>query len=344
MAKSQRYLVLTCFKNEAPFILEWVAYHRAIGFDDFLIYTNDCDDETVPMLDRLSQLGLVTHRDNTQKEGQRDGHQARAFLKAVHDPMYLQAEWCAILDADEFLNVHVGDRTVQDLTAAVPDANTISLTWRVFGSGGHVDYVPDFVTRQFRRAAHPFSPRPAQAWGMKTIFKTASYERLGAHRPRTPTDDDWSKINWVDANGRQMPEEFHTENWRHNRDTYGYDLAQVNHYAVRSHQSFLMKQLRGRVFGGREMDLTYWNWMNRNEEVETSISALQRSMKRGFNQLMRDPELAALHTQAIATHQAQIAEVMATTQAQETLAEMAALEAQGPMEQIPEDAEAATNV
>ena len=31
-------------RNEAPFILEWIAYHRAIGFDDFLIYSNDCSD------------------------------------------------------------------------------------------------------------------------------------------------------------------------------------------------------------------------------------------------------------------------------------------------------------
>ena len=41
---SGRTLIVTCMKNEGPFILEWLAYHRMIGVDDFLIYTNDCDD------------------------------------------------------------------------------------------------------------------------------------------------------------------------------------------------------------------------------------------------------------------------------------------------------------
>ncbi len=33
-------------KNEGPYIVEWIAYHRAIGVDNFLIYTNGCEDGT----------------------------------------------------------------------------------------------------------------------------------------------------------------------------------------------------------------------------------------------------------------------------------------------------------
>ena len=43
---SGRTVIVTCMKNEGPFILEWIAYHRMIGVDDFLVYTNDCDDGT----------------------------------------------------------------------------------------------------------------------------------------------------------------------------------------------------------------------------------------------------------------------------------------------------------
>ena len=39
-------LIVTAMKNEGPFILEWAAYHLSIGFDRFLVYTNDCDDGT----------------------------------------------------------------------------------------------------------------------------------------------------------------------------------------------------------------------------------------------------------------------------------------------------------
>lgn len=53
-------LILTSMKNEAPFILEWIAYHKAIGAKHFLVYTNDCSDNTNEILDRLAELGLVT--------------------------------------------------------------------------------------------------------------------------------------------------------------------------------------------------------------------------------------------------------------------------------------------
>ena len=65
-----RAAIVTCMKNEGPFILEWLAYHRAIGFDDFLVYTNDCTDGTDTMLDALQARGIVQHRDNPFKKDQ----------------------------------------------------------------------------------------------------------------------------------------------------------------------------------------------------------------------------------------------------------------------------------
>ncbi|MES2816741.1 MAG: glycosyltransferase family 2 protein, partial [Pseudomonadota bacterium] len=46
-----------CVRNEAAFLLEWLAHHRACGVTDFLVFTNDCDDGTDAMLDRLEALG-----------------------------------------------------------------------------------------------------------------------------------------------------------------------------------------------------------------------------------------------------------------------------------------------
>ncbi|MCB1331900.1 MAG: glycosyltransferase family 2 protein, partial [Maritimibacter sp.] len=39
-------VIVGCMKDEAPYILEWIAYHRMIGVDNFLIYTNGCSDGT----------------------------------------------------------------------------------------------------------------------------------------------------------------------------------------------------------------------------------------------------------------------------------------------------------
>ena len=48
-----RITSITPMKNEAPFLLEWVAYHRLIGVNDILVFTNHCTDGTDLMLERL---------------------------------------------------------------------------------------------------------------------------------------------------------------------------------------------------------------------------------------------------------------------------------------------------
>ena len=57
-------LIITSMKNEGSYIVEWVAYHRVIGFTDFLVYTNDCEDGTVEMLERLEEMGVLVHQPN----------------------------------------------------------------------------------------------------------------------------------------------------------------------------------------------------------------------------------------------------------------------------------------
>jgi hypothetical protein len=52
--------IMACMRNECIFALEWVAYHRVIGFDHVFVCTNDCDDGTDEMMDRLPRSALST--------------------------------------------------------------------------------------------------------------------------------------------------------------------------------------------------------------------------------------------------------------------------------------------
>ena len=52
-----RFLAILCVRNEAAFLMEWLAHHRAVGFTDFLVFSNDCQDGTDAMLDRLAEMG-----------------------------------------------------------------------------------------------------------------------------------------------------------------------------------------------------------------------------------------------------------------------------------------------
>ncbi len=93
-------------KDEAPYLLEWLAHYRAIGVTDFLIYTNDCSDGTDLLLDRLQANGVVHHERN--KVLRRGPHKS-ALKYALDHECYHSADWVLVCYVDEFLNVKEGE-------------------------------------------------------------------------------------------------------------------------------------------------------------------------------------------------------------------------------------------
>ena len=308
-----RRVIVTTMKNEGPFILEWLAYHRAIGFDDILVYTNDCTDGTDTMLQMLERKGIVQHRENPFREsGLKPQH---AALQASDDePVVKNAAWLTCIDVDEFVNVKVGDGTLDALFQAVPDANMIAMTWRLFGNCDVHEYEDRPITEQFLRCAPEFARKPHQAWGFKTLFKNIGlFKKMGVHRPKGLNPQLWEEINWVNGSGKPLPREMFRNGWRSTTETYGYDLVQLNHYAVRSAESFLVKRDRGRVnHVDRDQGLAYWFRMNNNFEEERSIQSRLPMMRAELERLLADPEIRFAHDSAVAAHRAKIGALRAT--------------------------------
>lgn len=310
---SGRAAIVTTMKNEGPFILEWLAYHRAIGFDDILVYTNDCTDGTDTMLQLLERKGIVQHRENRFREMDMPPQHA-ALQSAEREPVIKSAKWVTCIDVDEYINIKTGDGTLDALFDAVPDANMIAMTWRLFGNGDVRDYVDRPITEQFLRCAPEFARKPHQAWGFKTLFQNIGlFKKLGVHRPKGLNPQLWEEINWVNGSGKPLPREMYRNGWRSTIETYGYDLIQLNHYAVRSAESFLVKRDRGRVnHVDRDQGLAYWFRMNNNFEEERSIQTRLAMMRTELAKLMQDPEIAAAHRHSVACHRAKIDELRAT--------------------------------
>lgn len=308
-----RCAIVTTMKNEGPFILEWLAYHRAIGFDDFLIYTNDCSDGTDSMLDLLQKKKLVQHRDNPYRQMNLRPQHA-ALQSAEHEQVVKNATWVACIDVDEYVNIKCGDGTLDALFGAVPDANMIAMTWRLFGNADTHAYQDAAVTGQFTRCAAEYIRKPHQAWGFKTLFRNIGlFRKLGVHRPKGLNPQVWEHIKWVNGSGAPLPRTMYRNGWRSTINTYGYDLVQLNHYAVRSAESFLVKRDRGRVnHVERDQGLAYWFRMNNNYAQDDSIQRMVPAMRAELDHLLNDPEIAAAHAQSVASHRAKIEELKAT--------------------------------
>lgn len=304
--------IVTTMKNEGPFILEWLAYHRSIGVEKFLIYTNDCTDGTDTLLELLQAKGLVEHRENPFREtGLKPQH--AALQAAESEEMVKALDWVVCMDVDEFINIHVGEGRLDDLYAAVPEANLISMTWRLFGNSDIHEFRDGFITEAFTRCAPHYCRKPHQAWGFKTLYRNIGlFKKLGVHRPKGLKPQLVDEIFWVNGSGRRMPPSTYRNAWRSTPGTYGYDLVTLNHYAVRSAESFLVKRDRGRVnHVDRDQGTAYWFRMNNNAEEDRSIHRHLPRARAEFDRLMADPEIAVQHAACVAAHRARIDELKA---------------------------------
>ncbi len=308
-AGSSGNVIVGCMKNEAPYILEWVAYHRAIGVDNFLIYTNGCEDGTAEILDRLQELGILQHRNNDDWRGR--SPQQHALNQSLKEPVITQADWIVHIDVDEFINVRCGNGTLQDFFERVPDATNVAMTWRLFGHNDVTRLSDDFVIGQFDACAPKYCPKPHTVWGFKTMFKnTGAYQKISCHRPNKLQDGFRDQVRWVNGSGRDMTQDVLDNGWRNSRRSIGYDLLQLNHYALRSAESFLVKRQRGRALHvDRSIGLNYWIRMDWNDHKDVTIQRNLPRLRTEYDRLMEDTTLRQWHEKGLDWHRAKAEEL-----------------------------------
>ncbi|WP_420567072.1 glycosyltransferase family 2 protein [Thalassovita sp.] len=302
-----RILAILSVRNEGSFLLEWLAHHQACGFTDFLVFSNDCQDGTDTMLDRLQGLGLLTHIRNPGPHD-KQGIQFTAMRLAAQAELTRQADWILPLDVDEFVNIHVGDRTVSALVKALPDATAITLTWRLFGNAGVVLYADRPVTQQFTRAAPRVIHWPWRAVMFKTLYRNdGTYGRPGVHRPADPDPTRLAQTRWFDTEGRELGEAFQTSRIFSDYRQEHYGLAQLNHYPLGAMESYLVKADRGRaVHSDDQLGMDYWTERNYCTDEDTSITAMADRMRENLAALKKDEQLAQLHRTAVEWRRARI--------------------------------------
>ena len=305
-----RALCILCVRNEGAHLLDWLAHHRAVGFTEFLVFSNDCADGTEMMLERLQGMGELTHIRN-------DDHGARgpqwAALKAAdRHPLKAGADWILCLDIDEFVNIHAGDGTLSALFAAVPQATAIPLTWRLFGNAGVVAIEDAPVAQTFIRAAPAVLHWPWRAALFKTLFRNdGTYGALGVHRPRRPEPARLHTACWVDGSGRPLDDGFRTTRIYSDFGQDNHRLVQLNHYALGSMQGYLVKCDRGRANReGAPLDMGYWIDRNFCAVEDASIRRMAPATESIRARFMADAPLAAMHRQAVLWRQERFRQLM----------------------------------
>ncbi len=294
------FLAILCVRNEGAFLIDWLAHHRATGFTGFLVFSNNCQDGTDAMLDRLQAMGWLTHIRNDGPY--KNSPQWDALRMADRHPLTQATDWLLPLDIDEFVNVHVGDRSLAALISTMPDATAIPLTWRLFGNAGVTRFHDRPVPQVFTRAAPRAMTWPWRASLFKTLFRNdGTYRHMGVHRPREPDPARIGAAHWFDGSGTQLSDGYRTGGIFTPLGQDPYRLVQLNHYALGAMDSYVLKCDRGRANrDANAFDLSYWVERNFVTDEDSSILSLATRASPIADALRADTVLGPLHDAAVA--------------------------------------------
>ncbi|NGX38742.1 MAG: hypothetical protein KR126chlam1_00052 [Chlamydiae bacterium] len=112
--ESKKYNLSACalFKDEAPYLREWLEYHKMLGVDHFYLYNNDSTDNYYEVLRPYIEEGVVTLVNWPTRAGKKTDEEPFLYALTTHVPAYEncskwlskdETKWLTFLSVDEYL-------------------------------------------------------------------------------------------------------------------------------------------------------------------------------------------------------------------------------------------------
>jgi hypothetical protein len=227
--------LLATARNEGLYLLEWIAYHRSIGFQDILLYSNNNNDGSDQLLAALAAGGAIKWVQNEVAPG--NAAQPKAYGHALGvSPDVLNCRWTLIIDLDEFF---VFDSTrfssISEYIAfqEARPVDAIALNWLAYGSSGEACWREAPMLSRF---VHRF---PWIDSHVKTLVRSNLPLQSRPHHPsfdkrQTILTRDASGTTFISSGGLSfsaLPEA---------------STAWINHYFLKSADEFIWKFSRNR--------------------------------------------------------------------------------------------------
>jgi len=275
-----KLFIAAIIKNEMSALLEWIAYHRVLGVQGFIIADNGSSDGSRELLQAMAKLGLITVLDFPTIGEQKP--QLPAYERILRS-CSIDIDLLAFIDADEFLVPLDPEKSLSsslDEWFSDPSVSAVALNWANFGSNGELFAEEGLVTERFtQRAPQQFNPNK----NFKSIVKPNQTNYFN-----NPHHADLRYGRYIDALGNDLVS--HPQHGNGVSEEVVWNGVRVNHYVVKSLEEFLLgKHLRGSAAtANRVKHKAYFKAHDRNDETCLLAAALAPKVK---------AEMAALQAQ-----------------------------------------------
>jgi hypothetical protein len=251
MTSPAHYLsICAVYRNEGPYLREWVAFHRLMGVERFYLYNNRSEDDGHrEALAPYIEEGVVTHYEWPDclpaHVSVGEAIQTATYEHCIHHHAQ-ESRWIAFIDLDEFLFSPTG-RPLPDMLSEYERWPGVGVNWCMFGTSGHRTKPDGLVTANYVRRS----------------------ERFGQNRPIKCVIDPRRVRNFclahffffhgepgvvVDENHRPIVGRPNTRSFFSMTDEVSFSRLRLNHYATKSEEEFRRKLARVRADDGQPRD------------------------------------------------------------------------------------------
>lgn len=263
-----KYNVAVCsiFKNEAPYLKEWIVFNHIVGVEHFYLYNNNSEDDYYSILKPYIASGLVTLIQWPKNQAQME-----CYNDCIEN-YRSDTKWLGFIDIDEFIVPKKQNDIYSILRTFEKKSGAVKIYWKMFGTSGMMDRnVDTLVTEKF-----------VVSWSKyysvgKCFYNTSFDFDFIDRRNRTLHHVLWTKIKGISVPpvnlfGRYcmdgmdfVPDDDHP--------------VQINHYFTKSFSEYAMKKSKGDVyFKNNPHDEEYF-YLHELENTSVDYSAYKYLIK-----------------------------------------------------------------
>lgn len=235
--KKYKVSIVGIFKDEAPYLKEWVEYNRIAGIEHFYLYNNNSSDNYEEVLTPYVNSGIVT-----LLQWPKEHSQLECYCDAVNR-FKSENQWIGFIDIDEFIvPCDFYRNSVYDyLSVFEKNRGSVIIYWKMFGSSGLISRDKKGLVCEDFVYSYP------KTYVLGKCFYNTNYDFC----PELKYNSGFHHYMWTKYNGRKIPPVNMDGNvciFGVNRLFRNKNPIQINHYFTKSYDEYMEKHARGDVF------------------------------------------------------------------------------------------------